>query len=202
MYTFTNQFSGSCLRQRVGMINGQRSGLRALWRYGMLFLIVSLVTVACHIETNKHKYIYQSGDSFYSVITSETSDQDMDTLRQELNQFHIDLDVIKLVRLANGQINQLALTINVPKPGHPIDTEIGSSLGESSIPAVGLRCNDEGCQLGSVDKKFPNRLIDLAKRETNSVSPEFQRTNEYCIQRCQRAFWYVPGLFQKRLFRE
>ena len=180
MYTFTTQFSGSCLHQRVGMINNKRSGWRALWRYALLFLIVYSVTIACQINVKKHKYIYQSGNSLYSVITAKTSDRDLDTLRYVLNQRNIDLNIKKLVRLANGQINQLALTINVPKPGHPIDTEIGSSLGKSSIPAIGLRCDESGCQLNSVTDKFPGKLIDIAKRETKMVSPELQRvSNKY-----------------------
>ena len=47
MYTFTNQFSGPSLRQRVGMMNGQRSGSLACWRYGIWVLLMSVMALAC-----------------------------------------------------------------------------------------------------------------------------------------------------------
>ncbi len=53
MYTFTNQFSGPGLRQRVGMMNGQRSGFLACWRYGIWVLLLAGMAIACrHSQTN------------------------------------------------------------------------------------------------------------------------------------------------------
>ncbi len=53
MYTFTNQFNGPSLRQRVGMMNGQRSGFQACWRYGTWVLFLGAMALACrHAQTN------------------------------------------------------------------------------------------------------------------------------------------------------
>lgn len=52
MYNFTNQFSGPSLRQRVGMMNGQRSGSFAWWRYGIWVLLMGAMALACrHTQT-------------------------------------------------------------------------------------------------------------------------------------------------------
>ena len=52
MYTFTNQFSGPGLRQRVSMINGKRSGSRAFWRYGIWVAVMGIMAVACRHESD------------------------------------------------------------------------------------------------------------------------------------------------------
>jgi hypothetical protein len=53
MYAFTNQFSGPSLRQRVGMMNGQRSGSFACWRYGIWMLLMGAMALACrHSQTD------------------------------------------------------------------------------------------------------------------------------------------------------
>lgn len=54
MYTFTSQFSGSGLRQRVGMINNQRSGWWALWRYGIWIAIMGVMALACRHEPDSN----------------------------------------------------------------------------------------------------------------------------------------------------
>lgn len=179
MYAFTNHFSGPVLHQRIGMMSRQRSGQIASLRYMALFFVVFIVAFACQLAGNQssHKYIQQSGDVLYSIITAETSDQDFDTLRQELSQRTIKLDLTKLIRLANGRIRRLALNIQVPKPGHPIDADVGSLLGQSPIPAIGLRCDKEGCQLGSVNDHFPKRLIKMAVQEGAALSTESLREN-------------------------
>jgi hypothetical protein len=167
MYTFTNQFMGSILRRRIDMINSRRSGSWAWWRYAFLFFTIMTGAFACQFINNgpAHKYIHESGDVFFSLITAKTSDADFDTLRQELTQRDIKLNIDKLIRLANGQIQQLTLTIQVPKPGHPINTGVGSSIGQSTIPAIGLRCDHMGCQLSAVNEQFPKRLQALAIQE-------------------------------------
>ena len=43
----TNQFSGPSLHQRVGMMNGQRSGFSACWRYGIWVLLLGIMAIAC-----------------------------------------------------------------------------------------------------------------------------------------------------------
>ncbi len=172
MYTFTNQFSGPGVRQRIRMMNRYRSGQFASLRYAGLFFILFITAFACQLtqSDSSHKYIQQSGDVLYSIITAKTSAQDFDTLRRELDQRQIKLGIPKLIRLANGQIQQLALTVTVPKPGHPIDAVMGSSLGQSAIPAIGLRCDDRGCQLSDINDKFPKRLQQVAIREGIALS--------------------------------
>lgn len=53
MYTFTNQFGGSELRQRIGMINQQRSGQRAWLRYVLWAGLSGLVALACRHGDDK-----------------------------------------------------------------------------------------------------------------------------------------------------
>lgn len=167
MYSFTNHFSGPGVQQRIRMMNRDRSGQFAWLRYAGLFLILFTIVFACQLaqSDSSHKYIQKSTDVLFGIITAKMSARDFDTLRQELNQRQIKLDMPKLIRLANGQIQQLALTVRVPKPGHPIDAVIGSALGQSVIPAIGLRCDDRGCQLSTVNDKFPKRLQQVAIRE-------------------------------------
>lgn len=55
MYTFTNQFSGPTLRQRVAMINSHRSGISSGWRYLIWALVMGGMGLACrhkHDSTN------------------------------------------------------------------------------------------------------------------------------------------------------
>ena len=48
--TFTNQFGGTNLRQRVGMMNGQRSGVFAWWRYSVWVLLMGAMALSCRHE--------------------------------------------------------------------------------------------------------------------------------------------------------
>ena len=179
MYSFTNHFSGPGIRQRIGMMNRYRSGRFASLRYAGLLFIVFMVAFACQLIQSKssHKYIQESGNDLFSIITAKTSAKDFDTLRQELNRRQIKLSIPKLIRLVNGQIQQLTLTVTVPKPGHPIDAVIGSSLGQSAIPAIGLWCNAKGCQLSAINDKFPKRLQQVAVREGVALSSEASLDN-------------------------
>ncbi len=56
MYSFTNRFSGPSLRQRIGMINGRRSGALAWWRYVAWVLLMGGMAFAC-----RHKNVDYEG---------------------------------------------------------------------------------------------------------------------------------------------
>ena len=81
MYAFTNHFSQSCLRERVGMMNRRRSGWAVWGRYASLALITVSVAFACQFVRSgpSHRYIEQCGDDFYGLITAQTSDRDLDS---------------------------------------------------------------------------------------------------------------------------
>ncbi len=180
--TFTNQFSGTSLCQRIGMMNGQRSGSSACWRYGIWVGLMGILALACQTKTGKlsHRYIVQSEKAFYGVITPRTRSEDLDTLKQVLASRHVILSVDTLVRRMDGGINRLSLTLNVPAPGHPISTTIGSLSKQSVIQAIGLRCDENGCQIGPVDDKYPKRLVNLVAREgTDSVHDVQPADNAY-----------------------
>lgn len=136
-------------------------------RYLLLVLIMLSLAFACEFSRSgpSYHYIEQHDDDFYGLITTETSEQDFDTLRQELSRRAIKLNIGNINRLPNGRIRQIAVRLNVPKPGHPIDVSVGSSLGQSPIPAIGLHCDEKGCRLGSVNDQFPDRLKQIATRE-------------------------------------
>ena len=174
MYAFTNHFSHSSLRHRVSIMNRRRSGYTAWGRYVSLVLLMVMVAFACQFVRSgpSHRYIEQHGDDFFSLITNQTSDRNLDTLRQELNQRNIGLNISQLDRLPDGRIQRIAVTLTVPKPGHPIDVAVGSPLGRSPMPVVGLHCNEKGCQLGFVTDKFPDRLRELASREHTQFPDE------------------------------
>ena len=55
MYTFTNQFSGPTLRQRVAMINSHRSRLSSGWRYLIWAVVMSGMGLACRHKDNSPK---------------------------------------------------------------------------------------------------------------------------------------------------
>lgn len=168
MYSFTNHFSRSSLHERVDMMSRRRSGYLAWGRYVSLVLFTTGIAFACQfIRTGpSHRYIEQQGNDFFGLITAQTSEQDLDTLRRELTQRNISLDISKLHRLPDGRIQRITVTLKVPKPGHLINVAVGSPLGQSSILAVGLHCDGKGCRLGSVDKQFPDRLQQLATQES------------------------------------
>jgi hypothetical protein len=158
------------------MMNGHRSGLSACWRYGVVLLVTLGVAFACQPDADKllHKYIYQSENAFYGVITPRTLSEDFDTLRQVLVSRNIILSVDTLVRRADGQINRLSLTMKVPAPGHPISTTIGSLSRHSVIQAIGLRCDESGCQIEPVNDKYPEQLTNLAAQEGAGSIPDVQ----------------------------
>ena len=174
MYAFTNHFSHSPLRNRVSMMNRRRSSQSAWGRYVSLLVITFSIGFACQFMRSgpSHRYIEQRGDDFYGLITTQTSDHDFDTLRRELSQRNIGFNISSMSRLADGRIQRIAVTLNVPKPGHPIDVSVGSPLGQSPIPAIGLHCDEKGCRLGSVNDQFPDRLQQVATRESTQFSDE------------------------------
>ena len=174
MYAFTNHFSNSSLRERIGMMNRRRSGDIVLGRYIVLGLVTASVALSCQFIGGgaSHRYIEEHGNDFYSLITTQTTDRDLDTLCRELSQHNIGLNINNLSRLADGRIQRIAVSLNVPKPGHPIEVAVGSPLGRSPIPVVGLHCDEQGCQLGFVTDKFPNRLRELASRESTQIPDE------------------------------
>ena len=51
MYTFTNHFSKSSLRERVGMMNRRRSGHSAWGRYVVWAMLVGVMVLACRHKT-------------------------------------------------------------------------------------------------------------------------------------------------------
>ena len=169
-----NQFSGPNLQQRIRVMNRQRSKQVVHLRYPVILLILFSVAFGCQLAVNHsfHQYIQSSGNTLFSVITAKTSDQHLDTLRQELAQRQIEFNITKLVRAANGSIQQIALNLRVPEPGHPIAISVGSSIGEALIQPIGLRCDTDGCQLTLVNSQFPKRLATIASKETLAVSPE------------------------------
>ncbi|GAB4008339.1 hypothetical protein GCM10028808_14210 [Spirosoma migulaei] len=58
----TNQFSGPTLRQRVSMMNSQRSGSSAWWRYGIWTLLIGMMALACrHGNTDYEGTVFRQG---------------------------------------------------------------------------------------------------------------------------------------------
>ena len=57
MYSFTNQFSGPTLRERIGMMNGQRSGYASLWRYGVWALLLGIMVLACRHRVGEEAFV-------------------------------------------------------------------------------------------------------------------------------------------------
>ncbi len=127
------------------------------------------------VRTSYCTNTYTNHDNvFYGVITPSTKSEDLDTLRQVLVSRNVILSVDTLVRRADGQINRLSLTVKVPAPGHPISTTIGSLSKYSVIQAIGLRCDESGCQIGPVNDKYPERLTNLAAQEGAGSVPDVQ----------------------------
>ncbi|MBD2701103.1 hypothetical protein IC229_10690 [Spirosoma sp. BT702] len=64
MYSFTNRFNGSGLRQRIDMINSQRSGSATWWRYVAWMAVMSVMAFACRhssqteVTSTKKKAIF------------------------------------------------------------------------------------------------------------------------------------------------
>ncbi|MCX6214814.1 hypothetical protein [Spirosoma sp.] len=71
MYSFTNQFSGPTLHQRVGMINSRRSGPWAWWRYALWVVLMGCIVLACQHEVREHVYI--PGETRKSKTLAATS---------------------------------------------------------------------------------------------------------------------------------
>lgn len=57
MYAFTNRFSGSTLRQRIGMMNRQRSGHTAWGRYAVWAMLVGMMVLACRHKTEDEEFV-------------------------------------------------------------------------------------------------------------------------------------------------
>ena len=149
--------------------------MATLWRHVCIVLVAAL---SCQWANDQvqHRYVYSKNKQLYGLITSRTKWADIDTMKQVLAMHHVELRVDTLVRLPDGRINQLALTMRVPAPGHPISTTIGSSLSKNSvIPAIGLYCDNTGCQIGSVDGKYPEQLRKLATQERSATLPDTSR---------------------------
>lgn len=71
MYAFTNHFSGTSLHLRVGMMNGQRSGSSAYWRYGLWMLLLAGMAIACrHSQTNDETDFVMRGSPPFSLTNA------------------------------------------------------------------------------------------------------------------------------------
>ena len=166
MYTFTNQFSGSDLKQRIGMMNQQRSGRDAWVRYVAGFMVVLVAVVGCHWSASvRHRYISGEGNNIYALITPKTTRADLDTLRQVLAMHDVLFSVDSLTRPPNGDISRISLNVQVPRPGHPITTTIGSLAGTAVIPSIGVSLTGKDCRIGAISESFPARLQTLARQE-------------------------------------
>jgi len=183
MYTFTNQFGGSELQQRIGMMNRQRSGHGAWLRYAVTGVVVLAIAFGCHWSVSvQHRYLSAKGNEFYALITPKTSLADLDTLRQVLAERDVLFSVDSLRRLPNGDISLISLNVQVPRPGHPITTTIGSLAGTSVIPGIGVSLIGKDCRVGNITESFPARLQTLARQESKSpltnVSAEISKTEQ------------------------
>ena len=70
MYSFTNHFSGPTLRQRVGMMNSQRSGSLSMWRYGVWLLLLGTMALACrHRQTDYEGPAFKGSDPLFPLIS-------------------------------------------------------------------------------------------------------------------------------------
>jgi hypothetical protein len=81
MYSFTNHFSQSSLRERVGMMNRQQSGYIALGRYVVWVMLIGMMVLACRHKTGDDKFVMRRAHSTFpqSNITRQLAaelDQD------------------------------------------------------------------------------------------------------------------------------
>ncbi|WP_077133075.1 M56 family metallopeptidase [Spirosoma montaniterrae] len=160
----TNSFSKSFLKQRIVMMNRTRSKRWLLIRYVALCLCVSGFGIACQKQVD-YTYVKSRNGTIYGLITARTTQSSFDTLRQVLLENNISLTVDTLMHSSDGRISRIALSMQVPKPGHPISTTVGGLSGRMNIPSFGLRCNANQCQIGPIDESFPASLQLLAQRE-------------------------------------
>lgn len=79
MYCFTNRFSSSSLRQRISMINSQRSSTLARWRYIVWAMLMGAMAFACRHKTADNEGAVYRQPSF--PLTNATR-----TLAAELEQ--------------------------------------------------------------------------------------------------------------------
>ena len=161
-----NTFSGSGLKQRIGMMNRQRSDWQAWFRYVTGFAMVLITAIGCHWSASvQHQYVSGKGDKLYALITPKTTSADLDTLRKVLAARDVLFSIDSLVRLPNSDISRISLSVQVPRPGHPITTTIGSLAGTSVIPSIGVSLIGKDCRVGAISESFPTRLQTLARRE-------------------------------------
>lgn len=174
MYAFTNHFSGSDLRQRIGMINRRRSGGLTWGRYVIGLAWVVSVAFGCQFIGRKaeYKYVRQTSQELFALITAHSTARDLDTLRQVLGQHGVEIRYDKVITLPDGRIQQIALSAAVPRPGHDLHTSVGSPYGASPIPAVGLHWREGNLRVSSVSDEFPTPLQELAMRERDGESGE------------------------------
>ena len=169
MYAFTNHFSGSDLRQRIGMMNRRRSSCLTWGRYVIGLVLVISVAFSCQFIGRKaeYKYVRQTSKELFALITARSTAADLDTLRQVLRQHGVTLRCDTVVTLPDGRIRQLALSATVPRPGYTMHTSVGSPYGRAPIPAVGLQWKGNRLRIGAVNDEFPAPLQELAAREDN-----------------------------------
>ena len=68
MYAFTNRFSGTSLRQRIGMINGRQSGSLAWWRYVAWTLLMGGMAFACrHKNEDYQGTVYKRSNAPFPI---------------------------------------------------------------------------------------------------------------------------------------
>ena len=115
MYTFTNHFSKSELKNRIQMLNRPRSGWRAAWRYGSLLILLSGLLLVCQCQFSsgdpsipKHmeSFIAKDGETIYWIVTPSMTDKTLTELHKTLQGYHI---VFKpdIVRGKNGGLLRL-----------------------------------------------------------------------------------------------
>lgn len=179
MYAFTNHFSGSALRQRIGMINRRRSGYFTFLRYAVVLLLVVGTAFACQFVRSevRHKYVQQTGNELFALITAQSTDSDLDTIRRVFRRHGVRLRYDTVVQLSDGRIRQIELSTTVPQTGHAMHTSVGSPYGQGAIQAVGLHLKRNKLLISSVTDEFPHSLQDVAEREGSDNLREFAEVN-------------------------
>ena len=172
----TNQFFQSLIKKRIVMLNTNPSHKKKSWKYAVIlpFLITftlsfQIETIAQEKEAKKGKVTYSVSSKYSSILTKNTSDQEIQELEKAFSDEKQKLIISNVKRNSNDEIIAIKLEFDFGKSYNRV-MERKSDKGINSIKIYINSDEDDDLAYGFEDVvRIP---LNVVLKEDNNISKE------------------------------
>ena len=168
---FTNNFYTSLIKKRIVMLHKSKSKKRNQLKLILVlpllaFFIMSFNTKTIYVETvEEDNQTTNSGEAIEIIFTKNTSDEDLEQIKKELQSKGITFTYKNVKRNSDGEI--IAIHTEFKSADNSSNYNIS---GENGIKPFHFKSSDDSFSVGSLDYKFINENTKTkSSQETNRV---------------------------------